>query len=345
LVRAIRGIDEAARRGDIACAAALPKDLREWAGATDFLLGPYASGKDLSALSAVDQSMAQRREALSSCRQGVGSLVAKLGEVLPVALSTPVTRIVWSGRDVQVETPSGTIAARGAIVTASTNVLAAGRIKFSPELPKRQSDAFARLSLGSYDHIALELPGNPLGLARDDVVIEQSADNRTAFLLANLGGSSLCQVDVAGAFGADISARGEAAMTAFAVEWLTKLFGGDVAAAVKWKTATRWNDMPYVLGAMSAAAPGGQSSRKALMETVGSIFFAGEATHETQWGTVGGAWESGERAADAALRKISGGKDAPVVERPTVKTKKSAKRSTTTSAVPPAERGLFWPRN
>ena len=34
------------------------------------------------------------------------------------------------------------------------------------------------------------------------------------------------------------------------------------------------------------------------------MFFAGEATHETQWGTVDGAWESGERAAEAALRKI-----------------------------------------
>jgi monoamine oxidase len=36
------------------------------------------------------------------------------------------------------------------------------------------------------------------------------------------------------------------------------------------------------------------------------LFFAGEAVHETLWGTVGGAWESGERAADAALRLWGG---------------------------------------
>ena len=36
------------------------------------------------------------------------------------------------------------------------------------------------------------------------------------------------------------------------------------------------------------------------------LFFAGEAVHETLWGTVGGAWESGERAADAVLRRITG---------------------------------------
>jgi monoamine oxidase len=88
------------------------------------------------------------------------------------------------------------------------------------------------------------------------------------------------------------------------VEWLTKLFGSDVAATVKRSSATRWNAAPFVLGAMSAAAPGGQGSRRILTEPVGSVFLAGEATHETLWGTVDGAWESGERAADAALKKI-----------------------------------------
>jgi monoamine oxidase len=93
-------------------------------------------------------------------------------------------------------------------------------------------------------------------------------------------------------------------MVAFATEWLGKLFGSDVVGAVKKSSATRWNAAPFALGAMSAAAPGNQPSRKILAEPVGSIFIAGEATHETLWGTVDGAWESGERAAEAALRRI-----------------------------------------
>jgi monoamine oxidase len=93
-------------------------------------------------------------------------------------------------------------------------------------------------------------------------------------------------------------------MIDFAIEWLTKLFGSEAVAAVEKSSATRWNAAPFALGAMSAAAPGGQPSRKILAEPVGSIFLAGEATHETLWGTVDGAWESGERAAEAALRKI-----------------------------------------
>jgi monoamine oxidase len=93
-------------------------------------------------------------------------------------------------------------------------------------------------------------------------------------------------------------------MVGFAVEWLTKLFGSDAAKAIKLTSTTRWDAMPYVLGAMSAASPGGQPSRRILADPIGNLFLAGEATHETLWGTVDGAWESGERAADAALRKI-----------------------------------------
>ncbi len=60
-----------------------------------------------------------------------------------------------------VETASGKIVARAAIVTVSSNVLASGNIKFAPELPKRSLDAAAKLSLGSYDRIAPETSGQP----------------------------------------------------------------------------------------------------------------------------------------------------------------------------------------
>ena len=131
----------------------------------------------------IDKARAQDRNAAIACRQGLGTLIAKLGEQVPVSLSTPANRIVWSSRDVRVETPAGKIAARAAIITVSTNVLAAGNIKFAPDIPKRTLDAAAKLTLGSYDRIALQMPGNPLGLARDDIIIEQSNSTRTALML------------------------------------------------------------------------------------------------------------------------------------------------------------------
>ena len=109
-------------------------------------------------------------------------------------------------------------------------------------------------------------------------------------------------MDVGGSFGRDLAAQGDAAMIAFAREWLTTLYGSDAVAKVGKSAATRWNAAPFALGAMSAAAPGGQPSRRVLAEPFGNVFIAGEATHETMWGTVDGAWDSGERAADAALK-------------------------------------------
>jgi monoamine oxidase len=306
-VRANRAIIEAGRgRVDLPASGALPRDLGEWQHAVEFVLGPFGCGKDLTDISAADFSRSAERDNDAFCRQGLGALVETLGRGLAVELSNPVLRIDWGSRNgVDIETAKGRLSARAAIVTVSTGVLASERIKFMPELPRRQRDAIEKLRPGSYDHIALELPGNPLGLNRDDLVFEKSLSPRTAGLLANVSGTPLCLIEVAGKFGRDLAAQGDKAMIAFAADWLSALYGADIKKAIKRSHATRWNDDPLALGAFSGAAPGGQGARAALAEPLRErLFFAGEATHETLWGTLGGAWASGERAADAALRRF-----------------------------------------
>jgi monoamine oxidase len=306
IVRSNRAITEAARgKVDMSCAQALPKDLLDWRGTVNFVLGPFGCAKDLSQVSAMDFAKSLERDVDAFCRQGFGTLVAKLGAGLPVKLSTPATRIVWSRRGVEVETANGNISASAAIITVSTGVLAAGNINFDPEIPKRQHDAISNLSLGSYDHIMLELPDNPLGLQSDDMVFEKAENVRTAAVLGNVSGTALTMVDVGGSFGRDLAAQGEAAMVDFALDWLGNLYGEDLKKAVRRTHATRWNSDPLTLGAFSAASVGGAGARRILMESLRDrVWFAGEAVHETLWGTVGGAWESGERAADAALKQL-----------------------------------------
>src|SRR6202790_1746164 len=135
LVRANRAIDDASRgKADLSCAAVLPKDLGAWAATAEFVLAASAPGTYLRDISVMDKARAQDRNAAIGCRQGLGVLIAKLGEQVPLALSTPASQIIWTGgRDVAVETPAGRIAARAAIVTVSSNVIAAGNIKFTPE--------------------------------------------------------------------------------------------------------------------------------------------------------------------------------------------------------------------
>lgn len=306
LVRSRRAIADTGRtKGDGPAVRALPGDLGDWRATIEFVLGPFACGKDLASVSAIELARMPERDNDAFCRQGYGALLLKLATGLPVRLSTPVTRIEWDRNGVDVVTTKGPLRARAAIVTVSTNVLVTDKIVFKPELSKRQLDAATALTLGSYDHIALDMPGNPLSLQRDDLVFEKSSGQRTAALLANVSGSSLHLVEVAGNFGRDLSAKGKAAMTEFAHDWVASLFGNSAKSRIKRSYATRWNEEPFVLGAMSAAVPGGADARKTLTEPLGGrVWLAGEALHETQWGTVNGAWETGQRAAEAALRQI-----------------------------------------
>src|ERR1700730_17455556 len=62
LVRANRASDEASRgKADVSCASALPRDLGDWAGTAEFVLGANATGKDLKDVSVMDKVRAGDR--------------------------------------------------------------------------------------------------------------------------------------------------------------------------------------------------------------------------------------------------------------------------------------------
>lgn len=341
-VRANRAINDAARKADVACEQTLPNDLGDWRPTVEFALGPYTCGKDLQQVSVLDFARAQEREADAFCRQGFGALLAALADGIAVKFSTPALAID-TRRNVVVETPRGAITARAVIVTVSTNVIASGAVKFSPDLTAGHAEMIGKLSLGSFDHVALELADNALGFESDDLIFEKSADKKTAAILANVSGTQLCMVQVAGSFGRELSAQGEAAMVDFAADWLADLYGADVKPAIKRSHATRWNHDPLALGAFSAAAPGWQKSRRALMQPLNdAVWFAGEALHESLWGTVGGAWESGERAADGVLRRLSGVRETPTAEiPPATRTKQRLPRTRGRHQYIGAAQGIF----
>lgn len=306
LMRCNRAFREVARgEADVSCAQALPKDLDDWRPTMEFVLGPFRCGKGLGDISALDHAASIERDVLACCRQGLGTLLGKLAVGSPIQYFSPVTRIVWDGMQVRIETRGSTLSARAVIVTASTGVLAADRIRFQPGLPARFRDAISKLALGSYDHVAIEFAGNPLGLKNDELVLEKATGPRTAALLANVAGSRFSVVDIAGTLCADLADTGETAMTAFAIDWLAGLFGTELKRAVKRTHVTRWGREPWALGAFAAASPGAQGARRTLAEPLDErIWFAGDAIHEALWGTVGGAWQSGETAADAAIRRL-----------------------------------------
>ena len=161
------------------------------------------------------------------------------------------------------------------------------------------------MKLGSYDHVALAFNGNPLGLYANEVVFERSYTNKTAALLANVHGTRLSLLTLAGRTGAELADKGENAMIDFARDWISGVFGARAKESVLRAHAASWSKDPWTLGAFSSAPAGAQEARKALSEPLNdAVWFAGEAIHPTLWGTVGGAWQNGERAADAVIARL-----------------------------------------
>jgi monoamine oxidase len=306
LRRAQRAILEAGEAGrEVALSEVVPRDLADWRPTVEFLKGAWDSGKEMAQISCVDfYNAIETRDMF--CRQGYGAIVARLADGLPIRLGTAVTRVDWSGRGVSVETTAGTVRGRAAIVTVSTGVLAASAIRFTPALPKRQHDAIMALSLGAFEHLMVHLPDNPMEAGADEAFVIKADGSATAKPLARIGGSDWWYLDVGGRFARDLAAQGPAAMKAFASEFVGNEFGPRARRALADVQVTSWATDPFVLGAWSVAGPGATPQRLRLAEPIAQrLLFAGEATEEGLWGTVGGAWVSGERAADQALRWLA----------------------------------------
>lgn len=280
-------------------------DLGEWQATVAFRLGPATFGKDLDEVSAADYARAEERAEAAVCRQGAGAILALTALTLPVQHSTPVTEIEWGGKLITLATPRGPIRARAVVLTVSTAALAGGAIRFKPALPAAVAAACQKLALGSLNQVGIELAGNPLRLRDDELVTFKTASADTMALLGRVSGTDLAVATLGGKAGRELEQAGEAAMVAFVTEQLTAHYGADIRTAIGRSFATRWGAAPTILGAMSVAAPGAQPMRRQLGQPLDNrLFIAGEATHETAWGTLHGAWLSGERAAEQALRAL-----------------------------------------
>lgn len=237
---------------------------------------------------------------------GLGALVARLAEGLPITFGAAVERIDWDGAPV-VAGAFGTLRPRACLVTVSTGVLAAGGIRFSPALPAALGDAVAALPLGQAMKVAIRARwGERLGAApftdlerrveaRDDqppiwVLWPAGRDHAVGYI----GGTQARALESAGPAEAHAFARGE----------LARLIGARRLARTfrPGATVTRWGADPLFRGAYSYAVPGGAGARAVLRDAAlldGRLRLAGEACHATLAGTVGGAWESGVAAARA----------------------------------------------
>jgi monoamine oxidase len=296
---------EAVARGSDRASDVLAPDGR-WTGYVRALTG-YISGAALEDLSAADYLAYDGMASWVNWRTpaGFGTLVAASLPALPLRLSTPVTGIDDRGSALRVETRSGDITTRAAIITVSTAALVSGAIRFPPSLDDRLHAA-ACLPLGLANKLFLAIEG-PSPFEPERHVIGNPHRAETGSYYIRPFGRPVIECFYGGPGARALEAAGLDAAFAFAKDELAALFGGDIRESLRALAGFTWGGATWFGGSYSYARPGEAGRRRELAAPWQErLFFAGEATHPTDFSTAHGAYESGIRAAEEAIAALSG---------------------------------------
>jgi monoamine oxidase len=264
----------------------------------------YYNGAEFDQISAIDYHAYEDSGSNWRLPAGYGALIQRLApDQAEMHLETPVTRIDRNAGRLVIETPRGEIAARCAIVTVPTSLLAAGVFVIEPDLPSVR-EAAAQLPLGLADKVYLGLD-EPEAFAGDGHLLGHPDRTETASYHLRPFGRPLIEAYLGGRNARTLEGEGHGAASAFVVEELVEILGSGVRATIHPLAETRWAHDPWSMGSYSHALPGGSWARAALAESGDPrLIFAGEALSPHAYSTAHGAFETGETAAIRALAHL-----------------------------------------
>lgn len=268
-------------------------------------ISTWANGTELERVSILDHQRYADSGINWRVPAGYGALIAAYGAAVPVRLSTVVQHIACDGRGVVITTNRGDLRARAAIVTLSTNLLAAETIRFTPALPEKIAAA-AGLPLGIANKLFLGLSGPVEDLPPDIHLVGSTARVATGNYQLRPHSWPMIAAYFGGALATALEAEGGAAMVAFACEEIVGLLGSAIKSRLTPLARSAWVGDPWARGSYSSALPGHADDRRRLAEPVEDrLFFAGEACSRDHFGTAHGALVSGIAAADRALAALA----------------------------------------
>ncbi len=238
---------------------------------------------------------------------GYGNYLARLAAGLPIRLSSPVRRIDWAGEGIRVDIETGeVIAAKAAIVTVPMMVLREGP-SFTPPLPNATRAAIDGFTTGIYEHAVLHWPSSPFQ-GRDRLAGIGGRRRAPPGLLTRIDGTPFhfYELDVEEAALLDGTGGGADAVRRHVRAVLAENFGRHRLRDLTIPAVSAWRHDPFARGSWAVVPPGHAPARLVLRDGIGGkLWFAGEALSREQWGTVGGAYEQGIRAAHAARDAIT----------------------------------------
>ncbi|HSI73958.1 MAG TPA: NAD(P)/FAD-dependent oxidoreductase [Fimbriimonas sp.] len=237
---------------------------------------------------------------------GMGNYIASLASGLPIQLSTPANAIRWDAVDgVEVETPGGKISARAVIVTSSAHVIQTGKIAFAPALPDNYRTTYENLNMGTFAKVGLAFDTDVFGGMGMSYVTELNDSREQISMIVDVFGAPQAAIFIGGAKCAELQAMGDQALIDFAIEFVVKHFGSAARDAVVNSAVIPWALQEWIGGVASIAKPGFANGRLDLMTPLNNrVFFAGEAVSELSAGSLVGAYESGQAAAEGAVQAV-----------------------------------------
>ncbi|MGH7046868.1 MAG: flavin monoamine oxidase family protein [Stellaceae bacterium] len=267
----------------------------------------WANGAELDRVSVKDYVHYEDSGTNWRLREGYGRLFERLADGLPLALSTPVSRIDHGGRLIRLDTAQGTLTAARVIVTVPTTILADEVIRFDPPLADKLAAA-SGLPLGVDDKLFISLSGPVDGVGHGEFLVGSTVRRETMSYQIRPLERPAIYCFFGGRFAAAMEREGDAAIFAFATDELANLLGSDIRKRVSLLAATAWQRDPWSRGSYSYGRPGNAGAREVLAAPVdGRLFFAGEATSPNFFSTAHGAFLSGIAAANAALASLPPG--------------------------------------
>ena len=230
---------------------------------------------------------------------GYGDLINRMAAGLPIRTGTEVSAITYRRDGVSVQTNSGQIDARAAIVTTSTNVLRSGKIDLPSGPVQQLLNLIEEVPCGTYEKIAIALNHYPFDPKDNEAgwINPDPGVNPVYFQIAR-GDQPMLIAHVAGIQARDLVNAGAKAMVDFATHNLVTAFGSNIQKLFCGTAATSWQTNPFIQGGYSCARPGaGNNRRNMIALDTGVITFAGEAFALPWYGTAHGAYQSGKDVA------------------------------------------------
>ena len=273
----------------------------------DYLTG--LNGIEANLVSAVDfASVNDGKDFI--IESGLANLIDKWAKGINSILNTPVTQINWEKDYIEIYTQSKKYICKSVLLTVSNGILQNEDITFIPQLPNYKIQAIHNLPMGILNKIGVlfkqgTFKENDIGWYvaltdtndndKSQIISFEIRKRKKEHMIFFFGGKKGFDVE-------NFPDKYYKIITAFIKNQFGNLIENNIIEIIH----TSWGKDPFTKGSYSFALPGHSSERELLKKSLEKkVYFAGEATIKSYYGTCHGAYISGVNAANEIISDLS----------------------------------------